>query len=86
MPRFKQTRRRPSLILEPHVAAALQRVRKAFSALNAIPLLEDVPQEYKMQMFCSVARELYSQVIHFTYALQCSVEEPNQPPSTTIKE
>ena len=81
----RQRRRKPTLILEPHVMAALQRVRKSYSMLNAIPLL-DAPHDDKLRMFCAVAREFYSNTIHFTYALQCSVEEPNQPPSTTIKE
>jgi hypothetical protein len=71
--------------LEPHVVAALQRVRKSYQMLNAVPLL-DAPQEEKLRMFCALARDFYTHTIHFTYALQCSVEEPNQPPSTTIKE
>ena len=86
MARHRQTRRRASLPLAPHVAAALQRVRKAFSILNSIPLLDDFSDEDKMQMFCAAARDLYQKTIHFAYALQTSVEEENQPPSTTIED
>lgn len=83
LPRRKPSkRRRVSLPLEPHVVLALKRVRKAYAALNAIPLLSDVTDNVKLAMFCAAARDFYSCVVSFSYALQCSTEET----STTIKE
>ena len=82
----RQRRRKPTLILEPHVMAALQRVRHSFSVMNSIALCDDIPDNVRLNAYCAAARQVYQDTIHFTYALQCSVEEPNQPPSTTIKE
>ena len=86
MAKHKSTRRRASLPLAPHVLAALQRVRKSFAVLNAVPLLADVPDEIKTSIFCAATRQFYSDACSFAFALQCSVDDPAHPPSTTIKE
>lgn len=85
MPKRKQIRRHAILPLEPHVQAALKRLRGTFSALNQVPLIDTLP-EVKMSMFLSISRELASDVINFVNALHCSVDDPTQPSTLTIKE
>jgi hypothetical protein len=84
--RKKTKRRRASLSLEPHVLAALQRVRHAYTIMNRIPLLDDISDSLKLGMFVSAVRDFSSKAVSFSMALECSVDDPTQPPSITIKE
>lgn len=79
-------RRRASLPLAPHVLAALQRVRQSFSVMNSIALCDDIPEPVRLAVYLSAARDLSSKVISFVLALECSVDDPTQPPSMTITE
>lgn len=79
-------RRRASLPLAPHVVAALQRVRQSFSVMNSIALCDDIPDPVRLGCYLAAARDLSAKVISFVLALECSVDDPTQPPSMTIKE
>ena len=77
-------RRTASLPLPSNVLIAYQKMCDSFKLLHSISLLNDVSNDVKLRLFCNTACQFYTRVISFSFALQCSVNDVTQPPSTEV--